>query len=459
MKKMLLLALSCLLFVSLAALPGCGGSAPQEPAKQAPAAAPADKDAPPAPAPVPAVKEPPAPAPAAPAAPTAEAPAAPAPVPAPAAAQAPAPAAPAAPVSPPPGDGPRLVCDEPVFDFGETDVEKIDHAYVLKNAGNATLNITAIKPACGCTTAKMETQTLEPGQEVKLETTLQLKGRQGPQSKTIGVQSNDPTNPVLQLALKGSVIPKIAVEPDIINLGRIMDDEPRSASLTVKSNKPELQFKIQSIEIMGFDPPAGPLLDYTITETEPGRVYRVDVASKGPLPPAMYNGRMVIRTDCMDRAAIPLAISCQVIGAVEINPQTLSLRASEEPGDTDTQTITVKAGRVKEFKLLEVVPPVEGIVVEIKPLNDFYQIKLSNIPKKMELDGKAFTIKIDHPEMSEVALPIKVWSLTAFGRKPAAAKPAAAPAPTPTPTPTPVALPDAARQVVEAPVAAPPAQP
>jgi len=350
------------------------------------------------------------------------------------------------------------VCDEPVFDFGETDVEKIEHAFVLKNAGNATLNITGVKPACGCTTAKMETQTLEPGQEVKLETTLSIKGRQGAQNKTIGVQSNDPLNPVLQLALKGSVIPKIAVTPELINLGRVMDDEPRSASFTVKSNKADLAFKIQSVEITGFESPAGPLMDFTISETEPGRAYKVDVFSKGALPPAMYNGRITVRTDCIDRAVLFLPLTCQVIGAVTIAPQTISLRAMEEPGATDTQHITVKAGRVKEFKLLEVIPTVEGIGVEITPRDDGYQVKLSNMPRKMELDGKAFTLKIDNPETPEVTLPIKVYNLTGFGRKPNTGQTPAVQTPA-TPPPAPVALPDAARQVVEAPAAAAPAQP
>ena len=471
MRNTLFLALCCLVVASLTALPGCGGSTPQDPVKQAPAATPAEEGAPAAPAPVPAIKEAPAAAPAettaaqappvAPTAPAAPA-AAPAPEAAPAPAPAPAPAAPAATPAPPaPGDGPRLVCDEPVFDFGETDVEKIDHAFVLKNAGNATLNITGVKPACGCTTAKMETQTLEPGQEVKLETSLTLKGRQGAQNKTIGIQSNDPTNPVLQLALKGAVIPKITVSPETINLGRIEDDEPRSASLSVKSNKPGLQFKVQSVEITGFEGAAGPLMDFTVSEVEPGSAYKVDLKSTGPLPPAMYNGRVTLRTDCLDRAVIIVPLTCQVIGAVEVRPQTISIRAMDDPGAKDVQNITIGAGRLKEFKVLEVVPPMDGIGVEINMLKDsYYQVKLSDIPRNMDLDGKAFTIKIDNPETPEITLPIKVYNLPAFGRKPAGVKApsVAAPAAPPAP-PAPVALPEAARQVVEAPAAAAPAQP
>ena len=474
MRNILFLALFCLVLASVTALPGCGGSAPQAPAKQAPAAAPAEESAPAAPAPVPAIKEAPVAAPAQAAPPTPATPAAQATPPAPDAQAAPAtpdaqaaPATPDAQATPPapdaqaapdaPGDGPKIVCEEPVFDFGETDVEKIDHAFVLKNAGNATLIITGVKPACGCTTAKMATQTLEPGQEVKLETSLSLKGRQGMQNKTIGIESNDPLTPVLQLALKGSVIPKIAVAPETINLGRIMDDEPRSASLTVKSNKPDLVFKIQSVEITGFESPSGPLMDFTISETDPGREYKVDIFSKGALPPAMYNGRITIRTDCVDRAVIFLPMTCQVVGAVTITPQTISIRATDDPDATDTQHVTVKAGRVKEFKLLEVIPPVEGIGVEITPRDDWYQVKLSNIPRKMDLNGKAFIIKIDNPETPETTLPIRVYNLPAFGRKPAA--PQAQAVPPPAPAPAPVAVPEAARQVVEAPVTAPPAQP
>jgi hypothetical protein len=82
----------------------------------------------------------------------------------------------------------------------------------------------------------------------------------------------------------------------------------------------------------------------------------------------------------------------------------------------------------------------------------------------MDLDGKAFTIKIDNPDTPEIALPIKVYSLSAFGRHPdtgqapAMAAPAVPPA-VPPAAPAPVALPEAARQVVETPAAPAPAQP
>ena len=75
-------------------------------------------------------------------------------------------AAPAAPVAPvaPLTNAPRLVCEQPTFEFGELDESAVvEHEFVLRNAGTAPLNITSVRAACGCTVASLQDPIVQPG--------------------------------------------------------------------------------------------------------------------------------------------------------------------------------------------------------------------------------------------------------------------------------------------------------
>ncbi|MBW7863862.1 MAG: DUF1573 domain-containing protein [Candidatus Hydrogenedentes bacterium] len=449
-RKSLLFVPLCVACLTVIAFSGCGGSKPQEAPKAAPPAAEAvaaklapvtapsavDVSAPPAPQPMP-VSETPV---------TAETAPAPAPAPAPEPVSTPAPAAP--PAASPAADGaPVISCAEPVFDFGETEEEKIEHGFVLRNNGAGTLEITNVKASCGCTTTKLDTTTLAPGAEVTLAASLSLKGRQGKQHKTINVESNDPASPTLTLTLTGSAVPSIVLSPENINLGRIEDDEPRGATFTIKSNKADLSFEVQSVQVDGIS-----FMEHTITEVTPGREFRVDLNSKGPLPVGLHTGRAVVRTSTLERAVIWVPISMEVVGAVLVRPPQFNLRESEDPADMESQQISISPGRLKEYKIREVVPPLDSVSVEVKDVGNFqYRVAISNMPRSMELNGKEFVIRLDDAANTEVKIPIRVFKTPANRAVLDAQKKAAAAAAAP---PQPVnPLPEAARTVVETPPA------
>ena len=52
---------------------------------------------------------------------------------------------------------PRLTIVEPVHEYGEVAKgDKLDYSFVIKNTGNADLQIIAARPGCGCTVADFD---------------------------------------------------------------------------------------------------------------------------------------------------------------------------------------------------------------------------------------------------------------------------------------------------------------
>lgn len=111
------------------------------------------------------------------------------------------------------GDGPRAVPVEPIKDF-ETVAkgEVIVHEFLIKNEGTAALEITDVRPACGCTVADYD-KVIAPGATGKVKATVKTDHFGGPIAKSIAVFTNDPENPKLQLVVKANVQPYLNVYP------------------------------------------------------------------------------------------------------------------------------------------------------------------------------------------------------------------------------------------------------
>jgi uncharacterized cupredoxin-like copper-binding protein len=102
--------------------------------------------------------------------------------------------------------GPIMYFKDTQHDFGtvqEGDV--VNYTFNFVNKGNAELKIRDIKTSCGCTTALVSGNLVEPGKEGTLKVALDTKHRVGKMSRRITIYSNDATNPDLVLTIFADV--------------------------------------------------------------------------------------------------------------------------------------------------------------------------------------------------------------------------------------------------------------
>lgn len=351
------------------------------------------------------------------------------------------PAAPAA-----EGGTPKLVVAEPEYNFGKVDnTQTVEHDFVLRNGGTAVLKIENVRASCGCTTAAMAKDEIQPNEEVSVHATLNLKGRQGPQTKAITVISNDPENPSFQLRITGESIASISIEPMAVQFGRVEDDNPREATVTISSQKEHVTFKVLSAELDGLD-----FIQHEIKEVEAGKKYEMLVKTSPNLPVGNHNGRFIIRTDSAERAVIWLPVSLQVIGALQVMPPVINIRFSENPEEMEQQQLSITPGRTAEFKVTEVVMPLDTIqheLIEAGP--NAYRLRLSNMPRTDALEGKKIILRTNLADSPEVEIPFNIY------------KPRARQMPVPPAQALqniqqpPAGVPDVANAPVQAPAAAP----
>lgn len=103
--------------------------------------------------------------------------------------------------------GPKIYVQSPDYDFGIIPQGgTVYHDYIIVNNGGDKLEISDVKPGCGCTAAKPEKNELEPGESTKLTIEFNTVGRQGPQNKYVYVFSNDKDNPEIRLTFRANIV-------------------------------------------------------------------------------------------------------------------------------------------------------------------------------------------------------------------------------------------------------------
>ncbi|MEA2561888.1 MAG: hypothetical protein QOH06_3392 [Acidobacteriota bacterium] len=108
---------------------------------------------------------------------------------------------------------PKAVAVEPIKDVGF--VAKGDMAsneFVIRNDGDAPLELREVRAACGCTVADFD-KLIAPGKTGKVRVTVDTKSFNGPTAKGVTVYTNDPAAPTIELTVRADVGQFIKMKP------------------------------------------------------------------------------------------------------------------------------------------------------------------------------------------------------------------------------------------------------
>lgn len=154
----------------------------------------------------------------------------------------------AEPASKEPEKAPRLTILEPVKDYGTiAKGEKLDWSFLVKNTGDADLQITAAKPACGCTVADFD-KVIKPGQTGKVTAHVDTAAFAGPISKTVTLETNDLTTPTSMLTIHAIVKPYVEAYPAGFVRYNLLLGEADTQTVTLYSEEEE-PFQVTNVEV------------------------------------------------------------------------------------------------------------------------------------------------------------------------------------------------------------------
>jgi len=103
-------------------------------------------------------------------------------------------------------EGYKLVCDEPVYDFGTVDQSAVvTNVFTIRNEGDLTFPLRHIYASCSCTKGKLDKRMIGPGETAKFTAVFKAVRRTGLQKKSLKILSKTSKKPALVLYMNGSV--------------------------------------------------------------------------------------------------------------------------------------------------------------------------------------------------------------------------------------------------------------
>lgn len=252
--------------------------------------------------------------------------------------------------------GPRIEIADAVWNFGTvTNAAELTHAFTLRNSGDADLEITGTKSGCdNCLRVRLETPRVTPGGTATLHCRLDLRGLDGPVSRTVTLESNDPERPVVLLELTGAAVACYQISPP----QPVLDLSQGQRAVTV--------------EIEALQPLRAPLTRATCAETN----LAVSVTARSERQFVLT----VLATDKLPRSRRPFLVTvqsadtndppCRVTGMLhhppelEILPDHLRFEPKTEP---QMRIVWIKQHGGSPLQLVDVLPPSDHYRCEIDP--------------------------------------------------------------------------------------------
>lgn len=112
---------------------------------------------------------------------------------------------------------------------------------VVSNTGNQPLVISRIETSCGCTSAKSSIPTIVPGASDTITVSFNSAGFDGKITKSVTIQSNDPSKPFVDAMFTGNVTAELELVPkmQIVNLGAAIVGSKSTVTVLLRNNSQE----------------------------------------------------------------------------------------------------------------------------------------------------------------------------------------------------------------------------
>jgi hypothetical protein len=305
-----------------------------------------------------------------------------------------------------PVGGAKVEVDKDDFDFGELDAAKEgSHEFKFSNRGTAPLKLTRGASTCKCTVGEIPDGTIAPGQSTTVRITWKSKHVAGPFKQSVTIHTNDPIRPEVILTINGQFTEPLHIDPDELNFGQIVGNEPVTQEARILCNLPDHPLKVSSFEFTDHD-----LAPYFQVETRPMETVQskpghraaegvfVRVTVKPGLPPGRFQQRILLRTNL---STVP-EVDLPLFGSIGKDVAVVGPGWDDDLGVLNIGPI--KTGEAVQRQLLLIArgsdaKDIRYNVVHVKP--DFLRAKLgeTKVSEGGKLSRTGLTIEI--PEQHE----------------------------------------------------------
>lgn len=304
-----------------------------------------------------------------------------------------------------PADAPALTIEATSQDKGRlAKGTPAEYVFTVRNTGKSELNISEVRPSCGCTVASFD-KSIAAGASGSVKATIDTSRFQGPIAKTVTVKSNDPSKPEMTLTMKADIYQLVEVLPSDRAMLTTVRGESATKSFTIKSNQPDAP----PLEITGVEAKI-PGLSHKLIKVADG--YQLDLTLAGDAPVGPLAGEVKLETNNPKVPLVTIQVSGNVRGPILVAPSAVFL-PSKNAAEMAQESRIVNLRPSKEgvtFKVTDVKvgdPILKAELSEVQP-GTLYTVKIgfTSPPHPGRLDS-SITIITDNALQPKIEVPVK----------------------------------------------------
>lgn len=307
---------------------------------------------------------------------------------------------------------PKATVAEPLKDVGTVSKgDKIVHDFVIKNEGDADLQITNVQPACGCTVAEFD-KVIKPGQTGKVHAVVDSSTFSGPISKGVSVFTNDPEHPQIELTIHAKVEPYISIKPGYARYITVQG-EPLEGNIAQTLWAPDGT----AWDITGVDSPF-PFLTVTYREAKPeerlpdakGKQWKVEMKLSNQAKVGPLSDYVTVHTNHPKQKIVQIPVSGFVRPVVATTPPNADF-GKIEIKEPIKKALNIRNFATEPIKVTSVDPTLpKGIETKLETLEEGreYQVRIVLNPDlaKGPFLGK-LVIHTDSPKVPTLEVEVK----------------------------------------------------
>lgn len=297
---------------------------------------------------------------------------------------------------------PNIQFERKAYDYGTVyQGEKIPCVYRFKNAGTGNLIIEKVRSGCSCAAAIISSKKLLPGETGEIKVIFYTKGRQGKQSKTIYVHSNDPDEPIIKLKITGLIKTTVTTNPRTLSFGTVSKGETATKNARLILGEKVKVLKAESSS------------DYLTLELsklkDEDNILELKVILSPETPVGQLREKITIHTNVKKQPFMDIPVQASVSGEIDVSSYRIVLRAVKQENSytPEYHGIRIRSLSGEPFEITKVECDSEFICVELYPIQKSARYYLTASIRK---DAPVGTIKgninihTDNPEQKRIML-------------------------------------------------------
>jgi uncharacterized protein DUF1573 len=317
---------------------------------------------------------------------------------------------------------PKVQFQEIVHDFGKVkSSEPLRCDFVFTNTGNGVLEVTDVRPGCGCTTAGQWDRKVEPGKTGKIPIQFSPGAPSGTVTKSISVTCNDPIQAVHTLQVKATVWKPVDVNPAYVYFMGVEGEFTNDTKVVKITSNLEESITVEEPQSNN------PNFKTELKTLAPGKEFELKVVyaptTSSNIPP---QSMITLKTSSTNMPLINITAYAMPQPALVAMPQAIRLPAGPLSPNF-RQPVTIRNNSSTPVKITEPQVNVEGVTVQTTETQPGKMFMLSvsfptnfqaRADKPMEL-----TVKTSHPKYPVMHVPFIQAAMPAPTVAPVAPRP------------------------------------